>query len=105
MLTMRYGLGADWHAGCVSPGRTVEKRSPSNPGKESIHMKPSLISGRNAMMAGLLGAAILMAAPATSSAQQEKWWTPREGGRERVQRNVTRREQARVPRWDRGMRR
>jgi hypothetical protein len=68
-------------------------------------MKPSLVSGRNVMMLGLLGAAILMAAPATSSAQQEKWWTPREGGRERVQRNVTRREQARVPQWDRGLRR
>jgi hypothetical protein len=65
-------------------------------------MKATLISGRHAILAGLLGTALLMAAPAASQPGQEKWWTPREGGRERVQRAPEHREQNRGPGWYRG---
>jgi len=68
-------------------------------------MKATLISGRNALLAGLLGTAFLIAAPAASQTTQEKWWTPREGGRARVERpQVRQQKQYRTvaPKWKRG---
>ncbi len=44
-------------------------------------MKTMRISSKSAFWAGLLGTAILVAAPMTAGADQGKWWTPREGGR------------------------
>lgn len=51
-------------------------------------MRTRLISGSSAVLAGLLGTALLVAAPAGAQSGQQKWWTPREGRPERVERGT-----------------
>lgn len=63
-------------------------------------MKPMLTSGKGAFWAGLLGTALLVAAPVAAHADQGKWWTPKES-KTRVRSEV----QRRVPASDFGLRR
>lgn len=55
--------------------------------------------------AGLLGAALLVAAPMSAGAQQAKWWTPKESRGPRRGVETTRIQRTYVPGWQAGERR
>lgn len=62
-------------------------------------MKAMLNSGKSAFCAGLLGTALLLAAPSGARADQGKWWTPKES------KTRVRSEAPRTPTRDFGLRR